>query len=45
MKKIILAALLLLFMAPLAAPADAQVIVAVGHRHHRHHHHYHHYRR
>jgi len=48
MKKLALSFLLLLFVAPLASKADAQVVIAVGHRHHRHyyhHHYYHHYDR
>jgi hypothetical protein len=44
MKKFALGLLLLLFLAPLAVPAGAQVVIAVGHRHHRHYrHHYHHH--
>jgi hypothetical protein len=42
MKKLGLSFLLLLFLAPLAAPVSAQVVIAVGHRHR--HHHYHHHR-
>ena len=41
MKKLGLSFLLLLFLAPLAAPVNAQVVIAVGH-HHRHHHYHHH---
>jgi hypothetical protein len=41
MKKLGLSFLLLLFLAPLAAPVSAQVVIAVGH-HHRHHHYRHH---
>jgi hypothetical protein len=44
MRKFTLGLLLLLFLAPLAAPANAQVVIAVGHRHHRHYHHYRHHR-
>jgi hypothetical protein len=47
MKKIMFSLLALMFLAPLVPQADAQVVIAVGHRHHyRHHyHHYHHYNR
>jgi hypothetical protein len=44
MKKLGLSFLLLLFLAPLAAPVSAQVVVEVGHGRRHHHHHYHHHR-
>jgi hypothetical protein len=45
MKKLGLSFLLLMFLAPLAAPVSAQVVVEVGHRHYHHHHHYYHHHR
>lgn len=44
MKKLGLALLALMFLAPLVTPADAQVVVQVGHRHHYHHYHHRYYR-
>ena len=43
MKKYLLGLLLLLFLAPFATPANAQVVISVGHTNHRHYHHPHHY--
>jgi len=45
MKKLGLALLALMFLAPLATPANAQVVIAVGHRHHYRHHYHHRYYR
>jgi hypothetical protein len=46
MKRFILGFLAVLILAPLSPMANAQVVIAVGHRqprHHYHHHYYHHH--